>query len=150
MTYIGADGQKHRPYMVHRALLGSLERFFGVLTEHYAGAFPLWLAPVQAEVITISENQIDYAKGVVKQLKDSGLRVELDDRNEKLGLKIREAQLQKVPYMLVIGAKEAEAGKVAVRDRAKGDLGVMTAEEFVKNVAEPFMKSAFGGGLHER
>jgi len=140
MTFIGADGAKHRPYMVHRALLGSIERFFGVLLEHYAGAFPLWLAPVQALAITISEAQVDYARGVVEKLKAAGLRAEIDDRGEKLGLKIREAQMQKIPYMLVIGGKEAEAGKVAVRSRVKGDLGVVTVEEFIK-MAEDEIKN---------
>ena len=135
MNFIGVDGQKHRPYMIHRALLGSLERFFGVLTEHYAGAFPLWLAPVQMTTLTISDAQIPYANGVVEKLKAAGLRVTLDGRGEKLGLKIREAQLQKVPYMLVIGAKEAEAGKVAVRSHSKGDLGAMELEKFIE-VAE--------------
>ena len=135
MNFIGVDGQKHRPYMIHRALLGSLERFFGVLTEHYAGAFPLWLAPVQMTALTISDAQIPYANGVVEKLKAAGLRVTLDGRGEKLGLKIREAQLQKVPYMLVIGAKEAEAGKVAVRSHSKGDLGAMELEKFIE-VAE--------------
>ena len=135
MNFIGVDGQKHRPYMIHRALLGSLERFFGVLTEHYAGAFPLWLAPVQMTALTISDAQIPYANGVVEKLKAAGLRVTLDGRGEKLGLKIREAQLQKVPYMLIIGAKEAEAGKVAVRSHSKGDLGAMELEKFIE-VAE--------------
>ena len=135
MNFIGVDGQKHRPYMIHRALLGSLERFFGVLTEHYAGAFPLWLAPVQMTTLTISDAQIPYANGVVEKLKAAGLRVTLDGRGEKLGLKIREAQLQKVPYMLIIGAKEAEAGKVAVRSHSKGDLGAMELEKFIE-VAE--------------
>ncbi|MFH0798622.1 MAG: threonine--tRNA ligase [Pseudomonadota bacterium] len=131
MNFIGADGQRHRPYMVHRALLGSLERFFGVLIEHHAGAFPAWLAPVQARVLVISADQAAYAKGVVDRLRARGLRAELDDRNEKLGLKIREAQLEKIPYMLVVGGKEVEAGAVAVRSRVKGDLGAMPADAFV-------------------
>jgi len=132
MSYIGADGQKHRPFMVHRALLGSLERFFGVLVEHYAGDFPVWLAPVQAILLTITDDQIPFAKTVLGKLKASGIRAELDDRNEKLGLKIREAELQKIRYMLVIGAKEAAADKVAVRSRKKGDLGQMPVEQFVE------------------
>jgi len=132
MHFIGTDGQKHRPYMVHRALLGSLERFFGVLIEHYGGAFPLWLAPVQVSVLMISDAQKKYCDGLVEKLREAGLRVELDDRSEKLGLKIREAQMQKVPYMLVVGAKEAEAASVAVRSRSKGDLGAMAADKFIE------------------
>ncbi len=132
MHFIGTDGQKHRPYMVHRALLGSLERFFGVLIEHYGGAFPLWLAPVQVSVLMISDAQKKYCDGLVEKLREAGLRVELDDRSEKLGLKIREAQMQKVPYMLVVGAKEAEAVSVAVRSRSKGDLGAMAADKFIE------------------
>jgi threonyl-tRNA synthetase len=130
MHFIGADGQKHRPYMVHRALLGSLERFFGVLIEHYAGDFPVWLAPVQALLLTITGDQLSYANTVREKLKQQGVRVELDDRNEKLGLKIREAELAKTPYMLVIGAKEAAVNEVAVRSRKKGDLGKMSVEQF--------------------
>ena len=136
MHFIGTDGQKHRPYMVHRALLGSLERFFGVLIEHYSGAFPLWLAPVQVSVLMISDSQKKYCDELVEKLRGAGLRVELDDRSEKLGLKIREAQMQKVPYMLVVGAKEAEASSVAVRSRSKGDLGVMAAEKFIEMALE--------------
>ncbi|MBI2974610.1 MAG: threonine--tRNA ligase [Deltaproteobacteria bacterium] len=132
MNFIGSDGKKQRPYMVHRALLGSLERFFGVLIEHYGGAFPLWLAPVQAKILIISDAQAEYAKKLMSKLRESGLRAELDDRSEKLGLKIREAQLQKVPYMVVIGAKEAEAQNVAVRSRSKGDLGAMSTDNFIK------------------
>ncbi len=136
MSYVGADGQKHRPYMVHRALLGSLERFFGVLVEHYAGDFPVWLAPVQAILLTITNAQEEYAKGVRDRLKKEGVRVELDCRNEKLGLKIREAELQKIPYMLVIGGKEAAANSVAVRSRKKGDLGVMPVDKFSQVIEE--------------
>lgn len=109
--------------MVHRALLGSVERFFGILIEHYAGAFPLWLAPVQAEICPVSEKVIDYAKHVQETLKNHSIRAHLDDRNEKLPAKIRDAQLQKIPYMLVVGPKEAEAGTVSLRHRSKGDLG---------------------------
>lgn len=136
MEYVGSDGQKHRPYMVHRALLGSLERFFGVLTEHYAGAFPTWLAPVQCSLLTISENQEEFANGVLRELRSMGFRVELDNRNEKLGLKIREATVKKVPYMLVIGEKEASANKVAVRSRVKGDLGPLDVDQFVSILKE--------------
>ncbi len=123
LQYVGEDGAKHQPLMVHRALLGSVERFFGILIEHYAGAFPLWLAPVQVEICPVSEKVSDYSKHVTETLKRHNLRVHLDDRNEKLPAKIRDAQMQKVPYMLVVGPKEAEAGTVSVRHRSKGDLG---------------------------
>jgi threonyl-tRNA synthetase len=123
LQYVGEDGSKHQPLMVHRALLGSVERFFGILVEHYAGAFPLWLAPVQVEICPVSEKAADYAKHVTETLKRHNLRAHLDDRNEKLPAKIRDAQLQKIPYMLVVGPKEAEAGTVSVRHRSKGDLG---------------------------
>jgi len=132
LQYVGEDGAKHQPLMVHRALLGSVERFFGILIEHYAGAFPLWLAPVQVEVCPVSEKVADYAKHVTETLKRHNLRVHLDDRNEKLPAKIRDAQLQKIPYMLVVGPKEAEAGTVAVRHRAKGDLGPRPLAELVE------------------
>jgi threonyl-tRNA synthetase len=134
MEYVGSDGAKHRPIMVHRALLGSIERFVGVLIEHYAGAFPTWLAPVQVQLIPIGETELQYAEALAQEWKLAGLRVEVDGRNEKLGLKIREAQMQKIPYMIVIGAKEREAGKVAVRARAQGDLGQMTPQEFLSKV----------------
>jgi len=123
LEYVGDDGARHQPLMVHRALLGSIERFFGMLIEHYAGAFPLWLAPTQVEICPVSEKVIDYARHLHETLKGHGIRVHLDDRNEKLPAKIRDAQLQKVPYMLVVGPKEAEAGTVSVRHRTKGDLG---------------------------
>src|SRR5260221_611412 len=123
LEYVGEDGAKHQPLMVHRALLGSVERFFGILIEHYAGAFPLWLAPVQVQICPVSEKVADYAKHIHETLKNHGLRVHLDDRNEKLPAKIRDAQLQKIPYMLVLGPKEAEAGTVSLRHRAKCDLG---------------------------
>ena len=134
LEYVAEDGRKHRPYMVHRALLGSVERFMGVLIEHYAGAFPTWLAPVQVEVLPITDNQMDYARQVLEELQDAGLRAELDERNEKIGFKIREATLEKVPYMLVIGAREAADGKVAVRKRKGGDQGQQVLEEFVEGV----------------
>jgi threonyl-tRNA synthetase len=126
LEFIGDDGKAHAPVMVHRALLGSLERFFGVLIEHYAGAFPLWLAPVQAVVVPVAARHHEYARSVAATLRASGIRVEVDDRNEKVGYKVREAQVQKVPYMLVVGDKEAEAGNVSVRHRHAGDLGKMT------------------------
>jgi threonyl-tRNA synthetase len=132
MHFVGADGQRHRPYMVHRALLGSLERFFGVLIEHYAGAFPTWLAPVQAIVLSVTDAQAAYASEVCQALRARGFRAEVDGRNEKLGFKIREAQLAKVPYMLVVGGKEVEGNTVAVRARAKGDLGAMPLDAFIR------------------
>ena len=132
LEYVGEDGAKHQPLMVHRALLGSVERFFGILIEHYAGAFPLWLAPVQVQICPVSEKVADYAKHIHETLKNHGLRVHLDDRNEKLPAKIRDAQLQKIPYMLVLGPKEAEAGTVSLRHRAKGDLGPRPLAELVE------------------
>src|SRR2546429_44757 len=132
LQYVGEDGSKHQPLMVHRALLGSVERFFGILIEHYAGAFPLWLAPVQMEVCPVSEKVADYSKHVTEALKRHNLRAHLDDRNEKLPAKIRDAQLQKIPYMLVVGPKEAEAGTVSVRHRGKGDLGPRPLGELVE------------------
>ena len=123
LEYIGEDGKAHQPIMIHRALLGSLERFFGVLIEHYAGAFPLWLAPVQALVIPVAERHREYARIVSEEMRKAGVRVTVDDRDEKMGYKIREAQVQKIPYMLVVGDKEIEAGTVAVRHRQAGDLG---------------------------
>jgi threonyl-tRNA synthetase len=123
LEFVGEDGARHEPLMVHRALLGSVERFFGILIEHYAGAFPLWLAPVQVEICPVSEKVQDYARHIYQTLKGHGIRVHLDERNEKLPAKIRDAQMQKIPYMLVLGPKEAEAGTVSVRHRTKGDLG---------------------------
>lgn len=139
LEYTGADGEKHRPIMLHTVALGSVERFIGVLTEHFAGAFPTWLAPVQAEILPITDRTAAYADEVTSKLQDLGFRAEADHRSEKLGYKIREAQVQKVPYMLIVGDKEAEAGQVAVRHRSEGDLGVMTIDEFsamLRNVVE--------------
>lgn len=144
MTYIGEDGEKHRPVMLHRAILGSMERFIGILTEHFAGAFPVWLNPIQAIVLPITDEQADYAKAIAEELKASGIRVEVDYRNEKIGYKIREAQLQKIPYMLVVGKKEAEANEVSVRDRKEGDIGKMRLEDLkvqiVKEINEKIVK----------
>ena len=131
VTYIDKDGEKKTPVLVHRALFGSFERFLGIITEHFAGAFPLWIAPVQVKVITISEKQNDYAKKIFDKLNDLGFRVEFDERNEKVGYKIREAQMQKIPYMLVLGDDEMNENKVAVRHRKDGDLGKMTLEKFI-------------------
>jgi len=131
MSFIGVDNQAHRPYMIHRALLGSIERFFGMLIEHYAGAFPVWLAPVQAKVLSITDNQLDYAKGVRDRLRAEGIRAELDPRSEKIGFKIREAAMEKVPYILVVGDKEVQQNAVAVRERGGKDLGAMPIAEFI-------------------
>jgi len=136
LEYVAEDGARHQPLMVHRALLGSVERFFGILVEHYAGAFPLWLAPVQVEICPVSEKVADYAKHVTETLKRHNIRVHLDDRNEKLPAKIRDAQMQKVPYMLVVGAKEAEAGTVSVRHRSKGDLGPKPLAEVIASLQQ--------------
>jgi threonyl-tRNA synthetase len=134
LEYVAEDGARHQPLMVHRALLGSVERFFGILVEHYAGAFPLWLAPVQVEICPVSEKVADYSKHVTETLKRHNIRVHLDDRNEKLPAKIRDAQMQKIPYMLVVGAKEAEAGTVSVRHRSKGDLGPRPLADVVESL----------------
>jgi threonyl-tRNA synthetase len=130
LEFVGADGETHRPVMIHRAMLGSLERFMGILIEHTAGAFPVWLAPVQVVVVPVSERFLDYARGVHGRLRGAGARVELDGRNEKLGYKIREAQVAKVPYMLVVGGREEENGEVALRLRSGEDLGGMPLEAF--------------------
>ncbi|MCL2045671.1 MAG: threonine--tRNA ligase [Oscillospiraceae bacterium] len=135
LEYVGADGEKHRPVMIHRTVFGSLERFIGILIEHYAGAFPMWLAPVQIAVLPITDRTQEYAQSIADKLSSMGYRVETDFRSEKIGYKIREAQLQKIPYMLVLGDKEAESGLVTVRDRSEGDLGEMTLEDFVERIA---------------
>ena len=140
LTYTGEDGLKHRPVMIHRVVYGSIERFIGILIEHYAGAFPAWLAPTQVRILPITDKHVAYAKELNDKMFAMGLRVYLDDRNEKIGYKIREAQVQKIPYMLVIGDKEAEEGAVAVRRRSEGDLGAMKADDFIamlqKEIAE--------------
>jgi threonyl-tRNA synthetase len=136
LSYIGADNKPHRPVMIHRAPFGSMERFVGVLIEHFAGAFPTWLAPVQAAVLPITDKQNDYAREVLGKLKAAGVRATLDDRSEKVNLKIREAQLQKVPYMLVIGGREAEAGQVAVRHRKRADLGTVPLDDFIATITK--------------
>ena len=136
LEYTGADGEKHRPIMIHRVVFGSIERFIGILTEHFAGAFPLWLAPVQAKVLPISDKSAGYAAQVAEKLSAAGIRVETDMRNEKIGYKIREAQLQKIPYMLVVGDREAESGQVSVRKRGFGDVGAMSVAEFISSASE--------------
>jgi threonyl-tRNA synthetase len=134
LEYIGEDGKAHQPLMVHRALYGSIERFFGILIEHYAGAFPVWLAPVQAAVLPITDRQTEYARSVATQLEEAGIRVTVDERSEKVNLKIRDAQLQKVPYMLVVGGREQENQQVSVRNRKHGDLGVKSVPEFLADI----------------
>jgi threonyl-tRNA synthetase len=136
LEYVGEDGKKHQPLMVHRALYGSIERFFGILIEHYAGAFPVWLAPVQAVVLPITDRHTEYAQKVTKRLEDAGLRVSLDDRKEKVNLKIRDAQLQKIPYMLVVGDREAQNDSVSVRNRKHGDQGAQTVDEFLAAIGK--------------
>ena len=130
LEYIGADGEAHRPVMIHRALLGSIERFIGVITEHFAGAFPTWLNPVQVKVLPVTDRAAEYAAQISRSLEAQNFRVEVDGRNEKIGKKIREAQLEKIPYMLVVGDRDMEAGTVSVRHRAEGDLGAMSLENF--------------------
>jgi len=132
LNYIGADGEKHRPVMIHKAIFGSIERFIAILTEHYAGAFPMWLAPVQVKLLGIVEKHNPYIEELKKTLEEKGIRTEIDFRNEKIGYKIREAQMEKVPYMLVAGDKETETNTISVRSRKEGDLGIMTVEEFMK------------------
>jgi threonyl-tRNA synthetase len=136
LEYVGEDGRKHQPLMVHRALYGSIERFFGILIEHYGGAFPVWLAPVQAIVLPITDRALAYAEEVAGKLRDAGVRVQVDDRKEKVQAKIREAQMQKIPYMLVVGDREAEAGAVAVRHRKRGDLGAKPLSEFIPEITQ--------------
>ena len=132
--YIGSDGQKHRPVVIHRAPFGSLERFIGVLIEHFAGEFPLWLAPIQVAVIPVSQNYIEYSKKVFNKLKEKKFRVEFDERNEKVGYKIRDWETQKVPYMLILGEKEQSAENISVRQHKKGDLGSLSLSEFIDNI----------------
>ena len=136
LSFVGADGREHRPFMVHRALLGSLERFLGVLIEHYGGAFPVWLAPVQAVVIPIADRHAPYARQVCERLRAADLRTELDDRSERMNARIRDAQLQKVPYMLVVGDREEANGQVAVRSREEGDLGSWEMERFLETLQQ--------------
>ena len=136
LNYVGNDGEKHRPVIVHRVVYGSIERFIGIMIEHYAGAFPMWLAPVQARILTITDNAAEAALQLQDELRAAGFRVELDDRNEKIGFKIREAQLEKIPYMLVLGDKEVESGKIAVRYRSKGDIGTLSKQEVMDRMAE--------------
>jgi threonyl-tRNA synthetase len=136
LKYIGADNAEHRPVVIHRAIFGSFERFIAILIEHYTGAFPLWLAPVQAVVLPIADRHLPYAASVREQLRGAGLRADLDERQEKIGYKIREAQLQKVPYMLVIGDRESTDGTVSVRTRTGGDQGASSIDAFIASARE--------------
>ena len=136
LTYVGPDGERHRPVMIHRVVFGSIERFIAILTEHYAGAFPTWLSPVQVKILPLIDKHVEYALKVQKELEDKGIRVEVDARNEKIGYKIREARLERVPYMLVIGDKELENNAVAVRSRKDGDIGTMPVSEFIEKILE--------------
>jgi len=142
LKYVGADNAEHRPVVIHRAIYGSFERFIALLIEHFAGAWPLWLAPVQAVVLPISDRHRDYAAGVRDKLVAAGLRVDLDDRQEKIGFKIREAQLQKVPYMLVAGDRESSEGTVAVRSRSGGDLGARPVDAFMVDALEEIRRKS--------
>ncbi len=144
LTYVAADGKPHRTVMVHRALLGSVERFFGMLIEHYAGALPVWLSPIQAVVIPISDRMLDYARQTRQMLRAAGVRVQLDERSEKMQAKIRDAQLAQIPYMAIVGDREAQAGSVAVRHRREGDLGVMTRDAFAERVSRENATRAIG------
>jgi threonyl-tRNA synthetase len=134
LSYIGADGEKHRPVMIHRVVFGSIERFIAILTEHFAGAFPVWLSPIQVKILPLVDKHHEYAAKVQKELEAKGIRVEIDLRNEKIGYKIREAQLEKIPYMLVIGDKEMDNNMVAVRSRKEGDLGAMSLNDFMNKI----------------
>jgi threonyl-tRNA synthetase len=134
LEYVGQDGQKHRPVIIHRAPFGSLERFVGILIEHFAGEFPLWLAPTQVAVLPIADAFIEYAKEITEDLKSAGVRVELDDRNEKVGYKIRDWETKKVAYMLIVGEKEKASDSVSVRQHKKGDQGTMKREEFKNKI----------------
>jgi threonyl-tRNA synthetase len=136
LTYVAEDGEKHRPVMVHRTVFGSMERFMGILIEQYAGAFPVWLAPVQVKLLPVTDRANEYAKELQEKLEESDIRVELDLRNEKIGYKIRESQLQKVPYMIILGDKEVEARNVAVRSKKDGDLGTMEFDAFLSKIIE--------------
>ncbi|MCH9029806.1 MAG: threonine--tRNA ligase, partial [Bacteroidetes bacterium] len=143
MTYIGEDGKQHRPFMIHRALLGSIERFFGVLIEHFAANFPLWLAPVQVAIIPVSQNYFDYARKIKDELVNNKIRVELDERNEKIGFKIRDWETQKVPYMLILGEKEQSAGNISLRKHKLGDQGALGLSDFIDNITAEILNKDY-------
>ncbi len=134
LSYIGSDGEEHRPVMIHRTVMGAMERFIGILIEHFAGAFPTWLAPVQVKILPVSEDQLDYALEVKNKLERDDIRVEIDSRDENLGYKIRQAQVEQVPYMLIVGSNEEKDESVSVRERREGDLGVFEVNEFRKKI----------------
>ena len=142
LVYIGQDGEKHRPVMVHRTILGSIERFIGILTEQFAGAFPVWLSPKQVQIIPITDKHQKYAEEILESVKEAGIRADIDTRNEKMGYKIREAEVQKTPYMIIVGDKEAESGSVSVRERKKGDIGSMSLDSFIDMVKEKINSKA--------
>src|SRR5690606_33439072 len=148
LTYVGEDGERHRVVVIHRAILGSIERFIAILIEHFVGAFPTWLAPVQVRIMPVTDRQADYAQQVADRLRAQGIRAEADLRDEKVGYKIREAQVQQIPYMLVVGEREAQGQSVSVRHRRLGDLGVMAVDRFAQAVAEEIrtrsLESVFG------
>ena len=131
MTYIGEDGKEHRPIMIHRVVLGSMERFFGTLIEQYAGAFPLWLSPTQVKIVPIADRHLEYAKTVAEKLSTKDIRVEVDDRSEKMNAKIRDAETEKIPYIVIVGDKEKEAATISVRKRKVGDIGLMNIDDFL-------------------
>ena len=133
---MGADGEKHRPIMIHRVVFGSIERFIGILTEHFAGAYPTWLAPVQVKLLPIADRHLGYLEKVKEVLESKGIRCEIDDRSEKIGFKIRSAQLEKIPYMLLAGDKDIENGTISVRSRKNGDEGATTTDEFIARILE--------------
>ena len=147
LLYVGEDGERHRPVMVHRAIMGSMERFIGILTEHFAGAFPAWLAPVQARILTVTDAQEDFARQCRDALQQAGVRVETDLRNEKLGYKVREAQMEKIPYALVIGDQEAGQNAVNVRARGGNNLGVMSIDAFVELLRQEYEEPFKHGGI---
>lgn len=142
LVYIGQDGEKHRPVMVHRTILGSIERFIGILTEQFAGAFPVWLSPKQVQIIPITDKHQKYAEEILESVKEAGIRADIDTRNEKMGYKIREAEVQKTPYMIIVGDKEAESGSVSVRERKKGDIGSISLDSFIDMVKEKINSKA--------
>jgi threonyl-tRNA synthetase len=146
LEYTAADNEEHRPVMIHRALLGSFERFIGILIEHYAGEFPLWLSPVQAAILPIADRHVEYASKVAEELRGASLRAEVDERSESIGRKIRDAELHKAPYMLIVGDAEAEAGTVAVRRHREGDIGTMPVSEFGSLAAEEVASKRPRGG----
>jgi threonyl-tRNA synthetase len=143
LNYIGKDGEKHKPIVIHRVAYGSIERFIGILIEHFAGRFPLWVAPEQVKIIPVADRHADFAKSIEKKLFDAGLRAASDLRSEKVGYKIREAQLQQIPYMLVVGDKEIESGEISVRSRDNGEIGSRTVDQFVKDLKMEIASKAF-------